>query len=93
MEADLSLCLFEVKSHFPHISEAVKVLHGQLSRDEFMVRLMAWRGEIMILPHIFCDGVKRAHGCFSVITVLFFDHCDVSIWSNGSWKGLCGHAT
>ena len=27
-----------------------------------MVRLMAWQSESMILPHIFCDGVKRAHG-------------------------------
>ena len=28
-----------------------------------MVKLMEWWSGSMILPHVFCDGVKRAHGC------------------------------
>ena len=32
-------------------------------------------------------------GCSSIIIVLFFDHSDVSMWSNRSWKGSCGCAT
>ena len=63
MEADLSLCLFKVKSLFPHISETIEVLCSLLFRVELMVRLMEWQSESMISPHIFCDGVKRAHGC------------------------------
>ena len=63
MEADFSLCLFEVKSLFPHISEAIKVLCSLLLRVELMVTLMGGWSESVILTHTFCDGVKRAHGC------------------------------
>ena len=90
MEADLSLCLFEAKSLLPHISEAIKVLHSLLSRVKLMVRLMEWRSESMILPHIFCDGVKRAHGCNKCSQAFSrLAHHNIGSSSSCKWQGSC----